>query len=174
MEKMNQDIPFEHQMMFIVKDYDRKVEENMELRKEVEELSAALATQGAELKQAKKELKKMPSLKDKAMQLEAAKRKNEKLTKQTALLHKCLVYVRNQTRHLLAMVEVPGLRDLEQRMSEALKKWLGIFIRNEYLCSQVNAGVHRTYSMFVEILEKSPNFENRGGECSPPLFRNFP
>lgn len=108
------------------------------------------------------------------MQLEAAKRKNEKLTKQTALLHKCLVYVRNQTRHLLAMVEVPGLRDLEQRMSEALKKWLGIFIRNEYLCSQVNAGVHRTYSMFVEILEKSPNFENRGGECSPPLFRNFP
>ena len=55
MEKMNQDIPFEHQMMFIVKDYDRKVEENMELRKEVEELSAALASQGAELKQAKKE-----------------------------------------------------------------------------------------------------------------------
>ena len=30
-----------------------------------------------------------------------------------------------------------------------MKKWLGIFIRNEYLCSQVNAGVHRTYSMFV-------------------------
>ena len=173
MEKMNQDIPFEHQMMFIVKDYDRKVEENMELRKEVEELSAALATQGAELKQAKKELKKMPSLKDKAMQLEAAKRKNEKLTKQTALLHKCLVYVCNQTRHLLAMVEVPGLRDLEQRMSEALKKYdeqFAQFKENKYLCSKVNAGVHRTYSMFVEILEKSPNFEDRGGECSPPLF----
>ena len=28
-----------------------------------------------------------------------------------------------------------------------MKKWLGIFIRNKYLCSQVNAGVHRTYSM---------------------------
>lgn len=42
MERINDDIPFEHQMMFIVKDYDRKVEENMELRKEVEELSAAL------------------------------------------------------------------------------------------------------------------------------------
>lgn len=42
MEKMNQDIPFEHQMMFIIRDYDRKVEENMELRREVEELSAAL------------------------------------------------------------------------------------------------------------------------------------
>ena len=24
-----------------------------------------------------------------------------------------MVYVRNQTRHLLAMLEVPGLRDLE-------------------------------------------------------------
>ncbi len=123
MEKMNQDIPFEHQMMFIIKDYDRKVEENMELRKEVEELSAALEKQGAELKKAKKELKKMSSLNDKALQLEAAKRKNEKLTKQASLLYKCVVYVRNQVRHLLAMVEVPGLRDLEQRMSEALKKY---------------------------------------------------
>ena len=123
MEKMNQDIPFEHQMMFIVKDYDRKVEENMELRREVEELSAALAAQGAELKKAKKELKKMPSLKDTVLQLEAAKRKNEMLAKQAILLHKCVAYVRNQTRHLLAMVEVPGLRDLEQRMTEALKKY---------------------------------------------------
>lgn len=110
-------------MMFIVKDYDRKVEENMELRKEVEELSAALAAQGAELKKAKKELKKMPSLKDRVLQLEAAKRKNETLAKQAILLHKCVAYVRNQTRHLLAMVEVPGLRDLEQRMSEVLKKY---------------------------------------------------
>ena len=57
MEKMNQDIPFEHQMLFIIRDYDRKVEENMELRKEVEELSAALEKQGAELKKAKKKLK---------------------------------------------------------------------------------------------------------------------
>lgn len=122
MERMNDDIPFEHQMMFIVKDYDRKVEENMELRKEVEELSAALEKQGAELKKAKKELKKMPSLKDKAMQLEAAKRKNEKLGKQASLFQKWLVQVRSKIRHLLAMVEVPGLRDLEQRISEALKK----------------------------------------------------
>lgn len=54
---MNQDIPFEHQMMFIVKDYDRKVEENMELRKEVEELSAALENQGVQLHDAKVDLK---------------------------------------------------------------------------------------------------------------------
>ncbi len=84
MERMNDDIPFEHQMMFINRDYDRKVEENMELRKEVEELSAALEKQGAELKKAKKELKKMPSLKDKAMQLEAVRRKNEKLARQAS------------------------------------------------------------------------------------------
>ena len=57
MEKMNQEIPFEHQMMFIVKDYDRKVEENMELRKEVEELSAALEKQGVQLHDAKVDLK---------------------------------------------------------------------------------------------------------------------
>ena len=123
MERMNDDIPFEHQMLFIIRDYDRKVEENMELRKEVEELSAALAAQGAELKKAKKELKKMPSLKDKAMQLEAAKRKNEKLAKQASLFQKCQVQVRSQIRHLLVMVEVPGLRDLEQRISEALKRY---------------------------------------------------
>ena len=47
---MNQDIPFEHQMLYIIRDYDRKVEENMELRKEVEELSTALSAQEAELK----------------------------------------------------------------------------------------------------------------------------
>lgn len=58
----------------------------MELRKEVKELSAALEKQGAELKKAKKELKKMPSLKDKAMQLEAVRRKNEKLTRQVGVL----------------------------------------------------------------------------------------
>lgn len=54
---MNDDIPFEHQMMFIVKDYDRKVEENMELRREVEELSAALEKQGVQLHDAKVDLK---------------------------------------------------------------------------------------------------------------------
>lgn len=122
MEKMNQDIPFEHQMMFIIRDYDRKVEENMELRKEVEELSAALEKQGAELKKAKKELKKMPSLKDKAMQLEAVRRKNEKLARQASLLHKCMVYIRNQSRHLLAMVEVPDWRLFSTSLYNVAKK----------------------------------------------------
>lgn len=57
MEKMNQYIPFEHQMMFIIRDYDRKGEENMELRKEVEEFSAALEKQGVQLHDAKVDLK---------------------------------------------------------------------------------------------------------------------
>ena len=33
-----------------------------------------------------------------------------------------MMYVRNQLRHLLSIVEVSGLRDLEQGMSETLKK----------------------------------------------------
>lgn len=49
-------------------------------------------------------------------------RKKEQLSKKVDMLHKCLVFVRNQMRHLLAMVDVPSLRELEQRMSETLKK----------------------------------------------------
>lgn len=120
---MNYDIPFEHQMMFIIRDYDRKVAENIELRREVEELSAALEEQGTELKKAKKELKKMPQLKDKANRFDACLRKREKFERQANQMHKCVTFVRDQLRHLLAIVEVPGLRDLEQRMNEALKKY---------------------------------------------------
>lgn len=115
------DIPFEHQMMFIVKDYDKKVQENIELRKEVDELSEALEEQGRELKKAKRELKKMPELKDKANRLDGAIRKREKLEGQVDTLHKSVTYTRNQLRHLLGIVEVPGLRDLEQKLTETLK-----------------------------------------------------
>ena len=46
-----------------------------------------------------------------------------------------------------------------------------LLVSEKYLIfATVNAGVHITYSMFDEILEKSPNFEDRGGECSPPLI----
>lgn len=90
MEKMNQDIPFEHQMMFIIRDYDRKVEENMELRKEVEELSAALEKQGVQLHDAKvdlkneikkeeeveKALKKKPTFDEKVLQKQMTDLKN--------------------------------------------------------------------------------------------------
>lgn len=122
MEKMNKDIPYEHQMISIIRDYDSKVEEVTVLRKKVKELTETLAVQSKELKLAKNELKQLPSLKDKALQLESAKHKKEQLSKKVDMLLKCLVFVRNQMRHLLAMVDVPSLRDLEHRMSETLKK----------------------------------------------------
>ena len=122
MEKMNKDISYEHQMISIIRDYDSKVEEGTVLRKKVKELTETLAVQSKELKLAKNELKQLPSLKDKALQLESAKRKKEQLSKKVDMLLKCLVFVRNQMRHLLAMVDVPSLRDLEHRMSETLKK----------------------------------------------------
>lgn len=109
-------------MISIIRDYDSKVEEVTVLRKKVKELTETLAVQSKELKQAKKELKQIPSLKDKALQLESAMRKKEQLSKKVDMLHKCLVFVRNQMRHLLAMVDVPSLRELEKRMSETLKK----------------------------------------------------
>ena len=34
------------------------------------------------------------------MQLEAVKHKNEKLARQASLLHKCMVYIRNQSKRL--------------------------------------------------------------------------
>ena len=122
MEKMNKDISYEHQMISIIRDYDSKVEEVTVLRKKVKELTETLAVQSKELKLAKNELKQLPSLKDKALQLESAKRKKEQLSKKVDMLLKCLVFGRKQMRHLLAMVDVPSLRDLEHRMSETLKK----------------------------------------------------
>ena len=139
MEKMNQDIPFEHQMMFIVKDYDRKVEENMELRKEVEELSAALEKQGVQLHDAKvdlkneikkeeeveKALKKKPTFDEKVLQKQMTdlKRKNKILSKQVNQLHRTLQYVRNRTWTLLEENFIPELEKLELQMRETLEKY---------------------------------------------------
>lgn len=113
MEKMNQDIPFEHQMMFIIRDYDRKVEENMELRKEVEELSAALEKQGVQLHDAKVLQKQMTDL----------KKKNKILSKQVNQLHRTLQYVRNRTWTLLEENFIPELEKLELQMRETLEKY---------------------------------------------------
>ena len=139
MEKMNQDIPFEHQMMFIIRDYDRKVEENMELRKEVEELSAALAAQGVQLHDAKvdlkneikkeeeveKALKKKPTFDEKVLQKQMTdlKKKNKILSKQVNQLHRTLQYVRNRTWALLEENFIPELEKLELQMRETLEKY---------------------------------------------------
>lgn len=139
MEKMNQDIPFEHQMMFIIRDYDRKVEENMELRKEVEELSAALEKQGVQLHDAKvdlkneikkeeeaeKALKKKPTFDEKVLQKQVTdlKKKNKILSKQVNQLHRTLQYVRNRTWTLLEENFIPELEKLELQMRETLEKY---------------------------------------------------
>ena len=139
MEKMNQDIPFEHQMMFIIRDYDRKVEENMELRKEVEELSAALEKQGVQLHDAKvdlkneikkeeeveKALKKKPTFDEKVLQKQMTdlKKKNKILSKQVNQLHRTLQYVRNRTWTLLEENFIPDLEKLELQMRETLEKY---------------------------------------------------
>jgi len=121
MEKMNQDIPFEHQMMFIIRDYDRKVEENMELRKEVEELSAALEKQGVQLHA----LKKKPTFDEKVLQKQMTdlKKKNKILSKQVNQLHRTLQYVRNRTWTLLEENFIPELEKLELQMRETLEKY---------------------------------------------------
>ena len=139
MEKMNQDIPFEHQMMFIIRDYDRKVEENMELRREVEELSAALEKQGTQLHDAKvdlkneikkeeeveKALKKKPTFDEKVLQKQMTdlKKKNKILSKQVNQLHRTLQYVRNRTWTLLEENFIPELEKLELQMRETLEKY---------------------------------------------------
>ena len=139
MEKMNQDIPFEHQMMFIIRDYDRKVEENMELRREVEELSAALEKQGTQLHDAKvdlkneikkeeeveKALRKKPTFDEKVLQKQMTdlKKKNKILSKQVNQLHRTLQYVRNRTWALLEENFIPELEKLELQMRETLEKY---------------------------------------------------
>ena len=126
MEKMNQDIPFEHQMMFIIRDYDRKVEENMELRKEVEELSAALEKQGVQKEEeAEKALKKKPTFDEKVLQKQMTdlKKKNKILSKQVNQLHRTLQYVRNRTWTLLEENFIPELEKLELQMRETLEKY---------------------------------------------------
>ena len=136
---MNQKIPFEHQMMFIVKDYDRKVEENMELRREVEELSAALKKQGVQLHDAKvdlkneikkeeeveKALKKKPTFDEKVLQMQMTdlKKKNQILSKQVIQLHRTLQYVRDRTWTLLEDNFIPELEKLELQMRETLEKY---------------------------------------------------
>ena len=126
MERINDDIPFEHQMMFIVKDYDRKVEENMELRKEVEELSAALEKQGVQLHDAKVDLKnEIKKEEEKVLQKQMTdlKKKNKILSKQVNQLHRTLQYVRNRTWTLLEENFIPELEKLELQMRDTLEKY---------------------------------------------------
>lgn len=111
----------------------------MELRKEVEELSAALEKQGVQLHDAKvdlkneikkeeeaeKALKKKPTFDEKVLQKQMTdlKKKNKILSKQVNQLHRTLQYVRNRTWTLLEENFIPELEKLELQMRETLEKY---------------------------------------------------
>ncbi len=133
MERMNNKIPFEHQMMFIIKDYDRKVEEIHELRQELDELSQALEEFGgrgdraclknrcSNLKDKNKSLE--AKLKKRTEAWEAERREKARYNKQAKILEATLRTCHHQLHDLLEMVEVPKLRKMANTISVVLAKY---------------------------------------------------
>lgn len=131
--RQNVDLPYERQMLIILHDYDNKVREIDELRKEVEELSDALEQFGGKEERSSLKAKynnikaKSKSLETKLQEkrelLEQEKRKSAKLSKQVQILSTCLKVVRHKIFKLLAMVEVPALRDLENKISQCMYEY---------------------------------------------------
>lgn len=131
--RQNVDLPYERQMLIILHDYDNKVREIDELRKEVEELSEALEQFGG--KEERSSLKarynnikaKSKSLEAKLQEkrelLEQEKRKTAKLSKQVQILSACLKMIRHKIYKLLAMVEIPALRELENKISQCMYEY---------------------------------------------------
>jgi len=129
MERLN-DIPFEHQMMFVLRNYDKIVAENVELRKEVEELSLALEQLGGNDK--RKSLKvKIKKLEEKneslANKLLARNKRYEEVHRQwqVAIKKKHIVIntlnlVKAKINKMLVLVDVPALRQLSQRITKDL------------------------------------------------------
>ena len=85
MERKN-DIPFEHQMMFVLRRYDSVMAENIELRKEIEELTEALEELGGnnERKSLKKRIKKLSE------KNESLKQKLSEKNNQNYSFHACI------------------------------------------------------------------------------------
>ncbi len=139
MEKRNKNIPFEHQMLFIIRDYDKKVLEVTELRKEVEELSNALEMLGGKnalssLKvkyhnlaqkydQTNDKLKRVEGeLKNKTEQVAAVNKKYNKSLDTISNYKNCLINVQNKLCDALALVEVSSLRKLLNKVNKTLNK----------------------------------------------------
>lgn len=124
------DIPFEHQMMFIIRNYDSVVAENTELRKEVEELSGALEELGGEdeRKSLKKKVARLlqkndsltEKLTEKSQKYEAACHQLQVAKNRQKLLVKCLKLTRKKIVDMLALVEVPALKKLVNHISNDL------------------------------------------------------
>lgn len=133
MERMNSNIPFEHQMMFIIKDYDKKVEEIHELRTELDELAEALEKFGGSqerislMEKYKGQLQKNKileaKLKERSEALETERNKNRRLHEQVNILTSTLGDIRNRQLSLLSMVEVPALRKLTNRITKVLHNY---------------------------------------------------
>lgn len=116
MERKN-DIPFEHQMMFVLRRYDSVMAENIELRKEIEELTEALEELGGnnERKSLKKRIKK---LSEKNNQYDEVYRLYKMVSKKKNVLKNTLLYVKAHINKMLALVDVPALKLLSQRIAK--------------------------------------------------------
>ena len=103
MERKN-DIPFEHQILFILRRYDSVMAENIELRKEIEELTEALDELGGndERKSLIKRIKKLSE-------------KNESLKQKLSEKNKQYDEVYRMYK-MLALVDIPALKLLSQRI----------------------------------------------------------
>ena len=127
MERKN-DIPFEHQMMFILRRYDSVMAENIELRKEIEELTEALDELGGnnERKSLKKRIKKLSEkneslkqkLPEKNKQYDEVYRLYKMVSKKKNVLKNTLLYVKAHINKMLALVDIPALKLLSQRISK--------------------------------------------------------
>lgn len=129
MERKN-DIPFEHQMMFVLRNYDIIMAENVELRKEVEELSLAVEELGGTkeykslkhkvlcLKQKNESLAN--KLQEKNKRYEEVYRQYQNATKKKNILIKTLRFVKTQIFKMLGLVDVPALRKLTLRITADL------------------------------------------------------
>ena len=127
MERKN-DIPFEHQMMFILRRYDSVMAENIELRKEIEELTEALDELGGnnECKSLKKRIKKLSEkneslkqkLSEKNKQYDEVYRLYKMVSKKKNVLKNTLLYVKAHINKMLALVDIPALKLLAQRITK--------------------------------------------------------
>lgn len=127
MERKN-DIPFEHQMMFVLRRYDSVMAENIELRKEIEELTEVLEELGGnnERKSLKKRIKKLSEkneslkqkLSEKNNQYDEVYRLYKMVSKKKNVLKNTLLYVKAHINKMLTLVDVPALKLLSQRIAK--------------------------------------------------------
>ena len=125
MERKN-DIPFEHQILFILRRYDSVMAENIELRKEIEELTEALDELGGndERKSLKKRIKKLSEkneslkqkLSEKNKQYDEVYRMYKMVSKKKNVLKNTLLYVKAHINKMLVLVDIPALKLLSQRI----------------------------------------------------------